>query len=260
MKTLSIISRMPGVVQVTMSRLEVFNAFNEQMISELDSTFKDLDKDPTVRAIVLSAHGDHFSVGADINWMKKLSQADLYNNIIDARKLVGMLDRIAACSKPVIAEVHGRAIGGGVGLICACDIAIGTTDSKYSVAEVKLGILPSAIGPYLINAVGKRQAQRLALTGCQISAEEAVSIGLIHQAVDEFKLRSTVNDLLHDLMKGGPNAQAEIKSLFSKLEVGPITAEVRDMTAFTISRVRATHEAKEGLTAFVEKRTASWVQ
>lgn len=249
MKTLSIISRMPGVVQVTMSRLEVFNAFNEQMISELDSTFKDLDKDPTVRAIVLSAHGDHFSVGADIN-----------NIIIDARKLVGMLDRIAACSKPVIAEVHGRAIGGGVGLICACDIAIGTTDSKYSVAEVKLGILPSAIGPYLINAVGKRQAQRLALTGCQISAEEAVSIGLIHQAVDEFKLRSTVNDLLHDLMKGGPNAQAEIKSLFSKLEVGPITAEVRDMTAFTISRVRATPEAKEGLTAFVEKRTASWVQ
>jgi methylglutaconyl-CoA hydratase len=259
MKTLSITSRLHGVAQIAMSRIEVFNSFNEQMIAELTAAFTQLGEDPKVRAIILTAEGDHFSAGADIKWMQRLAKADLYTNIQDARNLTTMLHTIATTPKLVIAEVHGLAIGGGVGLICACDVAVGTTDSMYSVAEVKLGILPSAIGPYLINAVGKRHAQRLALLGSKIIAAEAQSIGLIHQAAEPHKLRSVVNDIAHSSMTCGPKAQSEIKSLFSKLEVGPITPEVRELTAFTISRVRATEEAKEGLAAFTEKRPPSWV-
>jgi methylglutaconyl-CoA hydratase len=170
-----------------------------------------------------------------------------------------MLHRIASAPKPVLARIQGAALGGGVGLACACDIAIAADNASFTVSEAKFGILPAAIGPYVTNAVGKRQAQRLALTTTRIGAAEALAIGLVQQVVALDALDAAVDATLKELLAGSPNAQREIKALFAQLEVGPITPEVRELTAQTISRVRGTDEAREGFAAFLAKRPASWI-
>lgn len=259
MQTLSITARQPGVAQVTMSRPAVFNAFDEQMIAELDAAFTQLAADDAVRVIVLAGDGKHFSAGADLQWMQRASTASVEWNVADARKFAGMLARIEACPKPTVARVQGAALGGGVGLACACDIAIAADNASFSVNEAKFGILPSVIGPYVTNAVGKRHAKRLALTTTRIAAPEALAIGLVQQVVTLDGLDTAVEATVKELLAGGPNAQREIKTLFGQLEVGPITPEVRELTAQTIARVRGTDEAREGFAAFLGKRPANWI-
>jgi len=155
--------------------------------------------------------------------------------------------------------VQGAALGGGVGLACACDIAIAADNASFSVSEAKFGILPAVIGPYVTNAVGKRQARRLALTTARINAAEALAIGLVQEMVAIEELDAAVDATARELLAGGPQAQAEIKQLFAQLSVGPITSEVRELTARTISRVRGTAEAREGFAAFLGKRPANWI-
>ncbi|NYG32433.1 enoyl-CoA hydratase/isomerase family protein [Sphaerotilus montanus] len=249
----------PGVAQVTMARPAVFNAFDEQMIAELDAAFTQLAADDSVRVIVLAGEGKHFSAGADLQWMQRASTASVEWNVADARKFAGMLARIEACPKPTVARVQGAALGGGVGLACACDIAIAADNASFSVSEAKFGILPSVIGPYVTNAVGKRQAKRLALTTTRIAAPEALAIGLVQQVTTLDALDAMVNATVKELLAGGPDAQREIKTLFGQLEVGPITPEVRELTAQTIARVRGTDEAREGFAAFLGKRPANWI-
>ena len=257
--TLHITQRAPGVAQVTMARPAVFNAFDEAMIGELDAAFERLVADPAVRVIVLAGEGKHFSAGADLQWMQRASQASIEWNLQDARRFAGMLARIEASPKPVVARVQGAALGGGVGLACACDIAIAADNASFSVSEAKFGILPSVIGPYVTNAVGKRHAKRLALTTTRIAAAEALAIGLVQQVVTLDALDAAVDATVKELLAGGPNAQREIKTLFGQLEVGPITPEVRELTAQTIARVRGTDEAREGFAAFLGKRPANWI-
>jgi methylglutaconyl-CoA hydratase len=257
--TLAVSRRAAGVAQVTMARPAVFNAFDEAMIAELDATFAQLEADPAVRVIVLAGEGKHFSAGADLQWMQRASTASREWNLEDARKFAGMLGRIEACAKPTVARVQGAALGGGVGLACACDIAIASDNASFSVSEAKFGILPAVIGPYVTNAVGKRQAKRLALTTTRIGAAEALAIGLVQQVTTLDQLDSAVDATVKELVVGGPKAQREIKQLFAQLQVGPITAEVRELTAQTISRVRGTDEAKEGFAAFLGKRPANWI-
>lgn len=259
LQTLKIATRMPGVAQITMARPDVFNAFDETMIVELDRAFEQLRDDPAVRVIVLAGAGKHFSAGADLQWMQRASEASQEWNLQDARKFAAMLGRIDACPKPVVARVQGAALGGGTGLVCACDISIATEKASFAVSEAKFGIIPAVIGPYLINAVGKRQARRLALTTTRIRAAEAAAMHLVHQVATEETLDETVDAVCTELLAGSPNAQHEIKSLFAQLEVGPVTEEVRELTAQTISRVRGTEEAKEGFNAFLQKRPASWI-
>ncbi len=259
MQTLTCSVTPQGVAQVEMARPQVFNAFDEVMIGELDELFAGLGSDPSVRAIVLSGQGKAFSAGADLQWMKRASAASMEWNLDDARRFAGMLHRIESCAKPTIARVHGVALGGGVGLVCACDMAVASEDAKFAVSEAKFGILPSVIGPYLTNAVGKRHAKRLALTASRIGAQEAREIGLVHQAVPAEGLDAAVQNLLVDLLQNGPGALGEIKALFSQLQVGPVTADVRELTAQTISRVRTTAEAKEGFAAFFDKRPPAWM-
>lgn len=259
MPTLSITTRQPGVAQVTMARPAVFNAFDEQMIAELDAAFTQLAADDSVRVIVLAGEGKHFSAGADLQWMQRASTASVEWNVADARKFAGMLARIEACPKPTVARVQGAALGGGVGLACACDIAIAADNASFSVSEAKFGILPSVIGPYVTNAVGKRHAKRLALTTTRIAAAEALAIGLVQQVATLEVLDAAVDATVKELLAGGPNAQREIKTLFGQLEVGPITPEVRELTAQTIARVRGTDEAREGFAAFLGKRPANWI-
>ena len=259
MSSLSISRRAAGVAQVTMARPAVFNAFDEAMIAGLDAAFTQLSDDNSVRVIVLAGEGKHFSAGADLQWMQRASTASLEWNLDDARRFAAMLARIEACPKPTVARVQGAALGGGVGLACACDIAIAADNASFAVSEAKFGILPAVIGPYVTNAVGKRQAKRLALTTTRIAAAEALAIGLVQQVVALDQLDTAVDAVIADLLAGGPNAQREIKQLFAQLEVGPVTPEVRELTALTISRVRGSDEAREGFAAFLGKRPASWI-
>jgi len=257
--TLKVSRRAAGVAQVTMARPAVFNAFDEAMIAELDAVFAELSADPAVRVIVLAGEGKHFSAGADLQWMQRASTASVEWNLEDARRFAAMLWRIESCPKPTVARVQGAALGGGVGLACVCDIAIAADNASFAVSEAKFGILPAVIGPYVTNAVGKRQARRLALTTTRIAAAEALAIGLVQQLVALDDLDAAIDATVKELLIGGPNAQAEIKALYAQFEVGPVTPEVRELTAQTISRVRGTAEAREGFAAFLGKRPANWI-
>jgi methylglutaconyl-CoA hydratase len=258
MSVLSISQRGAGVAQVTMSRPAVFNAFDEAMIGELDAAFARLNDNDEVRVIVLAGDGKHFSAGADLQWMQRASAASHEWNLDDARRFAAMLARIDSCAKPTVARVQGAALGGGVGLACACDIAIAADSASFAVSEARFGILPAVIGPYVVNAVGKRQARRLALTASRIDAGMALALGLVQQVVPLDQLDAAVDATVKDLLAGGPQAQREIKQLFAQFEVGPITPDVRELTAQTISRVRGSEEAREGFAAFLAKRAAPW--
>lgn len=259
MDTLRIARPAPGVVQVTMARPAVFNVFDETMIGELDAAFKWLGQADDVRVIVLAGEGKAFSAGADLQWMRRAAQASAEQNLVDGRCFAAMFQTIDTCPKPTVARVQGLALGGGVGLTCACDIAIASEDARFAVSEARFGILPSGIGPYVINAIGKRQARRLALTTQRIDAAEALSIGLVHQVVPADALDAAIEAVVRELMAGGPQAQAEIKALYAQLQVGPVTPEVLELTAQTISRVRSGAEAREGFDAFLSKRPAKWI-
>lgn len=259
MDTLKLSTRAPGVAQVTMARPAVFNAFDEAMIGELDAAFAQLIADPAVRVIVLAGEGKHFSAGADLQWMQRASEASLDWNVADARKFAGMLARIERCPKPTVARVQGAALGGGVGLAAVCDVAIAAEGASFSVSEAKFGILPSVIGPYVTNAVGKRQARRLALTTERVGAAEALAIGLVTKVVAVDQLEAAVDEAVAALLAGGPNAQREIKALFAQLHEGPVTDAVVELTAQTIARVRGSDEAREGFAAFLAKRPAPWI-
>ena len=258
MDSLRISTRAPGVAQITMARPAVFNAFDEAMIGELDAAFAQLQADPAVRVIVLAGEGKHFSAGADLQWMQRASEASLEWNVADARRFAGMLARIERMPKPTVARVQGAALGGGVGLACVCDIAVAAANASFSVSEAKFGILPSVIGPYVTNAVGKRQARRLALTAERIGAEEALQLGLVTKLVALDALDAAVDEVVALLLAGGPQAQREIKTLFAQLPMGPVTDATVELTAQTIARVRGTDEAREGFAAFLGKRAASW--
>ena len=257
--TLQIERQDDGVCRITMSRPDVFNAFDETMVGELGRAFDGAAADRAVRVIVLAGAGKHFSAGADLKWMERASRADREWNLADARRFAAVLHRIATCPKPTVARVQGAALGGGVGLICACDIALAADNASFAVSEARFGILPSVIGPYLYNAVGRRQAIRLALSASRIRAGDALAMGMVHGLVPPEELDSAVGTLVRDLLMGGPEAQREIKALFGGLMQGEVTEEVREHTARTISRVRGTDEAKEGFRAFFEKRKADWI-
>ena len=259
LSTIEISRRADSVAQITMSRPDVFNAFDEVMIGELDNVFDQLVADDSVRIIILAGSGKHFSAGADLKWMQRASEESREWNLADARRFAAMLGKIDSCPKPTLARIQGAALGGGVGLACACDIAIAADNASFAVSEARFGILPAVIGPYLTNAVGRRQARRLALTMQRIRAEEAMAIGLVHQVCPVEGLDARVDETVQELLGGGPNAQREIKALLAQLEVGPVTEDVRELTAQTISRVRGTDEAREGFAAFVEKRQPPWM-
>jgi methylglutaconyl-CoA hydratase len=256
--TLAIEHRGRGVAQVTMSRPAVFNAFDETMIAELDAAFGQLGAEAEVRLIVLAGAGKHFSAGADLNWMQRASEASRDWNLEDARRFAAMLACVADCPKPTVARIQGAALGGGVGLACACDLALAAQSATFAVSEARFGILPAVIGPYLVNAIGRRQAMRLALTSSRIGAAEALQLGLVHQAVPDDELDRAVDAAAAALLAGGPLAQREIKQLYVQLHAGPVSAEIRELTAQTISRVRGTDEAREGFVAFLGKRPPRW--
>ncbi len=260
MHTLKLSTDPRGVARVVLARPEIMNAFDETMIAELAETFTTLGRSREVHIVVLEAEGRAFSAGADLRWMQRASRNTPEENLADARRFAAMMETIHRCPKPVIARVQGHAYGGGVGLIAASDIVIASAQCRLAVTEARFGIIPAVIGPYLIAAVGRRQAQRLALTALPIDASEALAIGLVHRVVAPEALDAELELIVTSLCSNGPTAFTEIKSLYAQLPEGQIDAMTSELSARAISRVRATDEAREGFAAFFEKRPARWVR
>ncbi|WP_374263802.1 enoyl-CoA hydratase/isomerase family protein [Zoogloea sp.] len=248
-----------GVATIWMNRPDVHNAFNEQLIAELTAACEALDADDTVRVVVLAGRGKSFSAGADLNWMRRAADASVEANLVDARKLAGMMRTLAEMDKPTIARVHGAALGGGMGLASACDICIASTGASFATSEVKFGIIPSAISPYVLRAIGARQAGRYFQTAERISAAQAKELGLAHDVVAPEELDAKVQEIVAALLVGGPKSQAAAKDLIRAVADRPVCDGVVEDTARRIAELRATPEAKEGLAAFLEKRPAAWV-
>lgn len=247
------------IATIWMNRPDVLNAFNEDLIADLASVCTDLENDTNVRIVVLAGRGKHFSAGADLNWMKRASVYGHEENLQDARKFAGMLRALANLSKPTIARVQGAALGGGTGLAAACDMAIATQDATFATSEVKFGIIPSVISPYVLRAIGPRHALRLFQTAERISAQRALEIGLIGEVVSADHLDQAVADLAQLLINGAPLAQKAAKDLITAIHGQPINEATSEETAQRIARQRATAEAKDGIAAFLEKRTPGWL-
>jgi len=248
-----------AVAVVTLNRPEVRNAFNETLIRELTEALRALASDETVRAVVLLGAGESFCAGADLNWMRKMAAFSPAQNLADAKALTMMLATLNDMPQPTIARVHGSAFGGGVGIVACCDIAIGAHDVTFALSEAKLGLIPAAISPYVIEAIGARAARRYFLTAERFTAAEAFRLGLLHDLAVPAELDAKVNELLGFLVTAGPRAQAEAKRLIRAVAHRPISGEVVIDTARRIARVRATPEAREGVAAFLAKRRAAWV-
>jgi len=244
---------------VALNRPDVHNAFNEKLIGELTTVLQALDAQAAVRAVVLTGHGKSFCAGADLNWMKKMAAYDAAENLADAQALALMLRTLNGLSKPTVACVRGAAFGGGVGLVACCDIAVAAHDAIFSLSEAKLGLIPATISPYVIEAIGARQARRYFLSAERFTAAEAFRIGLVHDIVPEPELDARINELLGELLVAGPVAQLECKALIRGVAHKPIDADVIAGTAEHIAAVRASPEGKEGVAAFLGKRSPKWV-
>lgn len=247
-----------GVANVTMDRPDLHNAFDEALIDQLITAFEGLAASDVARVVVLRGEGKSFSAGADLNWMRRMSGYSHEENLNDAQTLAHLLTVIATCPKPVIAAVQGAAFGGGVGLAAACDIAIGSERALFSLSEVKLGLIPSVISPYVIRAIGPRQASRYMLTAERFDAQEACRIGLLHKVVGADELDGAVGEIVEALLGNGANAMGETKDLIAAVMNRSIDQAVIADTATRIARVRASDEGKEGVTAFLEKRSPAW--
>ena len=247
-----------AVATVWLERPEVHNAFNAALIEQLKQCFIGLNQRDDVRVVVLAGRGKSFSAGADLNWMKAAGAASEAENQADAQQLADMLYALATLKQPTIARVQGAAMGGGMGLAATCDICIAGDKAMFATSEVRLGLAPSTISPYVIRAIGERQAQRYFLTAERISAAKAAQIGLVHEVVDMDDLDAKVAEIVAALLLGGPVAQQASKELIALVAKRDITPELRSETAAHIASLRAGQEAKEGLSAFLEKRAAAW--
>lgn len=247
-----------GLWHILLNRPDVHNAFNAQMIAELTEAFVAANGDHACRFVLLSSCCKSFCAGADLEWMQAAAQYSEAENQRDAMALSNMLNTIDKCSKPVIAIAAGGVFGGGVGLVSVCDVVIGTKDTKLCLSEVRLGLIPATIAPFVVRAMGARQARRYFQTAEVISAENALKLGLIHQLVEADQMQHTVQKLLESLAKGSPDAQAAAKQLVHDCVDNIDDSTLEDM-AKRIAKIRSTPFAKEGLQAFFDKRQPGWV-
>ncbi|MBT5415644.1 MAG: enoyl-CoA hydratase/isomerase family protein [Rhodospirillaceae bacterium] len=247
-----------GRATVTLNRPEVHNAFDDALIAALRGVLDDLAARDEVRLVVLASEGKSFSAGADLNWMKRMAGYSEAENLADSMALAHMLQRLDTMPVPTIARVQGAALGGGVGLVACCDVAVASEGAKFSLSEVRLGLIPATIGPYVLNAIGPRQARRYFLTAERFDAAEAQRIGLVHAVCAPDDLDTTVDAVAGELLKGGPAALRQGKALIERVTGGVPEAVLAD-TAERIARIRAEAEGREGVAAFLEKRKPSWI-
>ena len=247
-----------GVATIRMNRPDVHNAFDDALIAALTAELRRLDQLPEARIIVLAANGKSFSAGADLNWMRRMAKYSEEENLRDAMALAGLMRTLDGVKKPTVARVQGAAFGGGVGLVACCDIAIASTEAAFSLSEVRLGLIPSVISPYVIAAIGEREARRYFLTAERFDAVEARRIGLVHDVVDSGALDEAVAKIAGHLLRGGPQALAAAKRLIADVSRRSMDDALSADTARRIAAIRVGSEAQKGLAAFFEKRKPDW--
>ena len=247
-----------GVATLCMNRPEVHNAFDDALIAAMTAELHRLDRLPEARVIVLAANGKSFSAGADLNWMRRMAKYSEEENVRDAMALAGLMRTLDGVKKPTVARVQGAAFGGGVGLVACCDIAIASTEAAFSLSEVRLGLIPSVISPYVIAAIGEREARRYFLTAERFDAVEARRIGLVHDVVDSGALDEAVAKIAGHLLRGGPQALAAAKRLIADVSRRSMDDALSAETARRIAAIRVGSEAQKGLAAFFEKRKPDW--
>jgi methylglutaconyl-CoA hydratase len=248
-KTLQI-TQSDSVIRVAFNRPQVMNALNIAMIEETTHVFQNLSHDTSVRVIILEGNGKTFSAGADLGYMKQLGKLNIDQNIIEGKKLAEMYVAIQSCSKPIIAKAHGYAIGGGFGFLVLADIAIAEENTQFSLSEVKLGMNPAVIGPFVTKKIGASHYKALSITGELIDTKRALNIGLIHEVASASELEKTVMKKVRLIMKCGPIAIAEFKATFENTDLNKAVDQ--------IAKLRASEEGQEGLSAFLEKRNPNW--
>ncbi len=255
-----LVTRRGAVATITLNRPQIHNAFDDALIASLTRALEQADADPAVRAVVLTGSGSCFSAGADLNWMRGMAEASEQQNREDSLRLAQLMRTLQFLSKPTVARVNGSAYGGGVGLLACCDIAIGVDGAKFALSEVKLGLVPAVISPYVIAAIGLREARRLFITGEVFDAATAARIGLLHAALPPAQLDEAIERELYLLGKAGPHAQREAKAL--ALRVGGIdptqAGDIDTANAALIARLRISEEGQHGLAAFLDKRAPRW--
>ena len=249
-----------GVVSVTLDRPEVRNAFDAELIRRLRETFVDLADDRAARVVVVPGAGAVFCAGADLSWMSGMREASFDDNVEDSRGFERMLRAVHECPQPVVARVNGHALGGGSGLVACADIVVAVEGAKFGFTEVRLGLAPAVISPYVLPKIGASAGRHLFLTGERFDATEARRLGLVHRVTAPEDLDATVEQVVADLLSGGPSAQAEIKELIPRvLEAGGPAAAVH-VTAEVIARLRVSEEGQEGMRAFFERRAPRWIE
>ncbi|MFZ0502479.1 MAG: enoyl-CoA hydratase/isomerase family protein [Chthoniobacterales bacterium] len=247
-----------AVATVTLNRPRVHNAFNETAIKELEHSFRMFGDRDEVRVIVLTGSGTTFCAGADLSWMKRMAEIPYQENFADAYRLATMLRTLYHCPKPVIARVQGDAYGGGLGLIAVADIAIASSKASFGFSEVKLGLMPAVISPFVIQAIGSRAARRYFVTGERFTAQEACRIGLVHEVVTPDVLDARLNSIVTQITQSGPQAVIQSKRLIQDIDL--LSEKLAVDTAERIARLRGSEEAREGVQAFLEKRRPSWAK
>lgn len=248
-----------GVATITLNRPEIHNAFDDELIQLLNETLERLAGDKKIRALVLAARGKNFSAGADLNWMQRVASYSEEQNRDDAAKLAAMLNRLDSFPAPTIARVQGAAFGGAVGLVSCCDIALASQRASFCLSEVRIGLLPATISPYVINAIGARQARRYFVTAERFSAQSAREMGLVAEVCAEGELDLAVQKLINTILNNGPRAVAMAKGLALSMSNRVIDQALQDQTSALIAQVRVSDEGQEGLSAFLQKRAPEWM-
>ncbi|ASG66041.1 gamma-carboxygeranoyl-CoA hydratase [Idiomarina piscisalsi] len=246
-----------GVATLTLNRPEVHNAFDDVMISELLQALKDVEESEQARVLVLRSAGKNFSAGADLNWMRSMADKNYQENVEDAGELGLLMERLDLLSKPSIALVQGAAFGGAVGLAACCDMVLAQPRSSFCLSEVKIGLIPAVISPYVVRTIGERQSRRYMLTAERFFADEAQKLGLVSDVVDDFE--EPLNNLLDALLDNSPQAVTACKELIRNVGSRPINKDVREHTIKAIAEIRVSDEGQEGLSSFLEKRPAAWL-
>ncbi len=248
-----------SVARITLTQPEIRNAFSDEVIAELTAAFVDVGARPDVRAIVLAAQGPAFCAGANLNWMRRMADYTRDENLADAAKLAEMLRVIYECPKPTVARVQGDVYAGGMGLVAACDMAVAVDTAGFCLSEVKIGLIPATISPYVIRAMGPRAAHRYFLTAERFSAAEALRIGFVHEVVAAEALDSRVDELLKALVSASPSAVRACKRLVLEVAERAIDTALIDSTVAGIADIRASAEGREGVQAFLQKRKPGWL-
>ena len=253
------ISQQGAVLRITLNRPQVRNAFNDEVIQELTQAFQDAGQRTDVRAVVLAAEGPAFCAGADLHWMRRMADYTRAENVADAAALATMLHTIYTCPKPTVARIQGDVYAGGVGLVAACDMAVSVDSANYCLSEVKLGLVPATISPYVIRAMGARAAHRYFLSAERFSAAEALRLGFVHAQVTLEQLDSTVDAMLQGLLSAGPAALRACKALLHEVAEQEIDAALIARTVEGIADIRTSPEGREGVQSFLQKRQPSWL-